>query len=1161
MRFDVYKRALMLTAATVALLSGPAYADHVISKNETDKLQTGGTSGVGNIVIQANGSLSIPSSSTASAAPAIEINSNNTVIMDAGSILSFSDTGAATGIQMDQGFTGEAAVAGTINLTGSGTGKTGILIGNPNSTSILPFTGKLDAANNTAYPGDLTAAIIAAGGVLNVTGDGSDGIRLSSLASVTGDIVVNGVLSMQPANLTATTATGGAVTAVEIDGTMTGNLLVGQTGVISSVGAGAQGVIVLGSIDGRVENLGVVTATGSASPVANGTNPIAGSAFVIANNVTGGIYNGGPHVTGDTDNRAATIQSTGNSPTLAIEPGFGGLTAAAITIGGRVDPGGLGTFSLINRGAITSATLNANDIATAVVIGSSGATAASPTTLTNGILNTGTISASATGNTTAKQPTVSTAISVGQFATITGGITNSNQTNGGTISALVSGSSSGIASAIVIAPNANVTSVTNSGTIVASATVTDSTVTSETAFAIIDQSGTLLTVNNNGTITARAAAIVNGTFAPLDNNGQLARSIDLSAANGAVNINNTGNGTIVGDIHLGAFGDTITTSGNTGTITSSITGNINFDNGANTLTVGSNSQVVGDLLLGNAGTLNITVASSGKLNATNNGLTSSGRPIPSGTARNITVTNLNVATGGELDLTLSNAYNLNVAGNAGPIIAATSSGVINFDPKSTLAINFGGFVTATNRTGTAQFVVFDASHNNITIANASQVQSALESGVPFLFSGNVCAYDVTGFSSCGPAAGNPIDPTHSDVVLNLTPKTATDLKLKGFAATMFDPVNAALAGDNLLGAAVIQAGVGIDPVTQKAKGNALYQSIYSNFAPDVTGSARAIAISITDQSSGIVGERQRKLRMYAGQDSDATLWAQEYGQRLNVPNKVTAGGYTNTGFGMAVGMDSGSISSGRYGAALTFYAGNTHEKEPRLSKTASEWYMLTGYSDWRGKGLFFDSQISVAYGNLRGKRTISIDDVAGTNIITRTADGKRSSEMAAGGFSTGFIMNWGGTVFMPQFSMDGLTLREEGYTESGGGPGMDLHIQPYYANSLRAFLGADLRQDLKMGDFYLQPEARAGFRYDALDGATKLHVNFAGDQSVTPVVDAGNPFTIKGPDPARGNLVLGGGLSVTTDAWSIGLNYDYARGVGGTKGTTQDAMITLVGRI
>jgi hypothetical protein len=742
MRFDVYKRALMLTAATVALLSGPAYADHVISKNETDKLQTGGTSGVGNIVIQANGSLSIPSSSTASAAPAIEINSNNTVIMDAGSILSFSDTGAATGIQMDQGFTGEAAVAGTINLTGSGTGKTGILIGNPNSTSILPFTGKLDAANNTAYPGDLTAAIIAAGGVLNVTGDGSDGIRLSSLASVTGDIVVNGVLSMQPANLTATTATGGAVTAVEIDGTMTGNLLVGQTGVISSVGAGAQGVIVLGSIDGRVENLGVVTATGSASPVANGTNPIAGSAFVIANNVTGGIYNGGPHVTGDTDNRAATIQSTGNSPTLAIEPGFGSLTAPVV-IGGRSDPGGIaGTFSLINRGAITSATLNANDIATAVVIGSSGATAASPTTLTNGILNTGTISASATGNTTAKQPTVSTAISVGQFATITGGITNSNQTNGGTISALVSGSSSGIASAIVIAPNANVTSVTNSGTIVASATVTDSTVTSETAFAIVDQSGTLRTIDNTGTITARAAAIVNGTFAPLDNNGQLARSIDLSAANGAVNINNTGNGTIVGDIHLGAFGDTITTSGNTGTITSSITGNINFDNGANTLTVGSNSQVVGDLLLGNAGTLNITVASSGKLNATNNGLTSSGRPIPSGTARNITVTNLNVATGGELDLTLSNAYNLNAAGNAGPIIAATSSGVINFDPKSTLAINFGGFVTATNvaHNGTApvaQFVLFDASANKISIANAAQVSAALESGVPFLFSGNV----------------------------------------------------------------------------------------------------------------------------------------------------------------------------------------------------------------------------------------------------------------------------------------------------------------------------------------------------------------------------------------------------------------------------------------
>jgi hypothetical protein len=168
--------------------------------------------------------------------------------------------------------------------------------------------------------------------------------------------------------------------------------------------------------------------------------------------------------------------------------------------------------------------------------------------------------------------------------------------------------------------------------------------------------------------------------------------------------------------------------------------------------------------------------------------------------------------------------------------------------------------------------------------------------------------------------------------------------------------------------------------------------------------------------------------------------------------------------------------------------------------------------------------------------------------------------MASGGFSTGVIFNSGGTVFAPQFSMDALTLREEGYTESGGGAGMDLRVQPYYANSVRAFLGADLRQDLKMGSFFLQPELRAGYRYDLVSGQEKLKINFAGDPA-TGVAPSPTQFTITGPDPAKGNLVLGAGLAVTTDAWSIGVTYDYLRGFGGTKGTNQDAMLTLIGRI
>ncbi len=125
-------------------------------------------------------------------------------------------------------------------------------------------------------------------------------------------------------------------------------------------------------------------------------------------------------------------------------------------------------------------------------------------------------------------------------------------------------------------------------------------------------------------------------------------------------------------------------------------------------------------------------------------------------------------------------------------------------------------------------------------------------------------------------------------------------------------------------------------------------------------------------------------------------------------------------------------ASGRYGGALTFFSGDILEKIPAQVKTSTEWYMFSGYTDWRGKGLFFDSQVTVGYGSLTGRRAIFVDNSTGGTLIARVATDKRASLMAAGGFSTGAVMNMGTLVFMPQFSMDALTLRENGYTETGG---------------------------------------------------------------------------------------------------------------------------------
>jgi Autotransporter beta-domain len=482
-----------------------------------------------------------------------------------------------------------------------------------------------------------------------------------------------------------------------------------------------------------------------------------------------------------------------------------------------------------------------------------------------------------------------------------------------------------------------------------------------------------------------------------------------------------------------------------------------------------------------------------------------------------------------------------------------------------LTVSFGSYVATPSSTGSSvQFVLID-SKSNITIsqaaltdlttlydsdlsANPSTSAAANANGIPFLFFSSICTFNVstaTGSQVC--QGTEPINSTDSQLVLTLTPKTAEQIGLTGYAAKMFPYVNQALINDNTLGAAMVTN------ITNRDQA----QAAYASFAPDVSGATRATVISLTDSATNVVAARQRVLRMYGDQEGATTLWGQQFAERLSQANTGDLTGYNDSGFGFVLGMDDGDRVDGRYGGAFTFFTGGMSQKEPTSAKTSSEYYLLTGYTDWRGKGLFLDTQGTIGYGTLKGRRYLTLTDSEGTVALTREAQSTRGSELLAGSVTTGGIFTAGGTVFMPQIDLDGMTMREEGYTEAGGGEGFDLKVQPYYADSLRAFVGTDVRQDFNFGDFYLQPEARVGYRYDIVDGVTKLRASFASVNTLNG--QSFNPFTLEGPDPGHGNLVLGGGVATTTGAWSIGLNFDYVKASNGP--AEQTGVLTLIGRI
>ncbi len=138
------------------------------------------------------------------------------------------------------------------------------------------------------------------------------------------------------------------------------------------------------------------------------------------------------------------------------------------------------------------------------------------------------------------------------------------------------------------------------------------------------------------------------------------------------------------------------------------------------------------------------------------------------------------------------------------------------------------------------------------------------------------------------------------------------------------------------------------------------QQVFSQFAPDVSGGTREIAIMLTDQATGPVAARQRLLRSFSNEPGDTTLWGEEFTGQINNKGRVSSDGtltdYKDHGFGFTLGMDGGSPRNGWYGGAFTFYTGDVAQDLPRDTRTNTQWYMLTGYTDWHGKHVFLDTR-------------------------------------------------------------------------------------------------------------------------------------------------------------------------------------------------------------
>jgi autotransporter-like protein len=430
----------------------------------------------------------------------------------------------------------------------------------------------------------------------------SFGVELSGNGAFTGNILLGNTSVIA---VTTTNAQG-----LGLVSDLTGNVTVG--GSITATGQDAKGVLIRSSMTGSFTNRGIVTVSGGGTSTTV-INPAPGSAIGVGGSIHGGFLNAGP-INGSDTTPAASINGTSTAPALFIAPTVAGDVGAQ-SIGilqDATDPG----FSIINRGRITSSGDQPSISTVGMQIGNSAGNIALQSVLDGGILNAGTISASATSsnaNATAALPTVSnaTAVIIGSSAVVPQ-IVN---TASGNITATTGGPIGGTATAITILSNASLPQLTNAGLISANAGATTTSIGTLIAQGIVDSSGTLLNITNSGTIAATATV--------LDTNTQIATAINLGVTSLAQTVTNSG--TITGDIIFGGSPNSqLIIEGPhaimTGAVKTTSAGRVNIavSQGGTGGTLVTNGAIrAGTLTVGANGTLNIGIG-------TTNGITASG---------------------------------------------------------------------------------------------------------------------------------------------------------------------------------------------------------------------------------------------------------------------------------------------------------------------------------------------------------------------------------------------------------------------------------------------------------------------------------------------------------------------------------------------------------
>jgi uncharacterized protein with beta-barrel porin domain len=949
-------RHLLLSASIVAFVASVSFVAQAQTEITDDQTINILTSTGGDVNVTNTGTITITSGA------AVTIDSDNTVT-NAGTITSL-DVNDTTGILVSGDRTGTIANNNVIRLTetqptenltpggdiASGSGRIGILISGGSN-----FTGNIENGSASS---------------ITIQGQDSAGIRLAQTASMTGDLIQAGSISVF----------GERSTAIDIAGNVIGNLAI--SGAVRTAGEDSSAINVSGDVSGGLSITSSVQSTAITTNTrqtvltrptlaardlldSEGSVRQSGSVVNISGNIGGGVLFGERRdPTTDALLSVASVILAGSAPAILID---GQGTPIAIGLVGQItDPNAEGfdadlQFAFVNQGnLVADAILNDIDATTFKLADAS---------LNGGFNNTLTMLSSVYRSGIDPTATTPTHDAHARVIVIGNAGLAERINNSGTISARGFEAADEIfvdrtnlqnpnqifATAIEIDAGGSLGEITNSGIISAVITGRRGQV-----IAIKDNSGTLMTINNTGTIAALAS-----TSDPLNEETITFTNIaiDVSANTAGFTLNQTAPASdaaaINGDILLGSGDDNILVSNGT------ITGDIAFGNGADRLEISNGSTVTGSLI-DSDGQLEILVSGNSAL------------AITSG--QDIFVTNAS------FDGT--STYSPFVDTQTGDTSLLIASGDVTFADGAKITPVLANILNA----NTTVFTLITAD----TLTIEAPLSSLRGEAAPFLFD--------TTFSI------SPTDP--NTLLLTLDLRDQNQLGLDPQQAGAFTSAFEALTNSTPLGAAF----VGLTDQTS-------FNAAYNQLLPEFAAAARQFVLANVDGATGAVGSHLQNARRATERPGGA--WIEEFGYFADRELAGLSEQYRGYGFGITGGFDTdfGPFHAVgiNFGFASTEIEDVVGVDEPldiltiqgglyagyELGDLGIQMYAGGGYND-------FSSTRNVRIGNFDESTN---SDWKGTHYN--------------GSISAGYDINFGKYYIRPTATVTYLSLREDAHTETG----------------------------------------------------------------------------------------------------------------------------------